>query len=268
MLEGDMNNSTDPADDQVPGVGEAVPGEDVVVAMTEPVAADDDLDVPGDEPSAPDQDALAGLEARLGALVGELAGVLESQAGEVRATLRDVEERSGGSVDQVAKLAKVVEREVRRQLDGLSATVIGEIQRLEAKVDGLGDSLSAPRPASSRTARPKKKKAAAKKAAAKKASARDDASQRPSTTKSPARKAAAKKASGRKNIWVTREEAEGAWAVRRENSSRRLGTYRTQAEARTAGRERAERDKVELIWQSRDGKIAGRSSYGHDDPTR
>jgi hypothetical protein len=72
----------------------------------------------------------------------------------------------------------------------------------------------------------------------------------------------------RRNIWVTREAAENAWAVRRENSPRRLGTFRTQAEAKTAGRERAQRDKVELIWQGKDGQIAGRNSYGHDDRNR
>jgi hypothetical protein len=35
-----------------------------------------------------------------------------------------------------------------------------------------------------------------------------------------------------------------------------------------AGRERAQRDKVELIWQGKDGQIGGRNSYGHDDRNR
>jgi hypothetical protein len=66
----------------------------------------------------------------------------------------------------------------------------------------------------------------------------------------------------KKNVWVTRE-AEG-WAVRLEGSSRPLSKHATQKEALGVGRERAGRDKVELVWQGKDGAIKGRSSFGGD----
>jgi hypothetical protein len=66
----------------------------------------------------------------------------------------------------------------------------------------------------------------------------------------------------KKNVWVTRED--DGWAVRLEGSSRPLNRYATQKEALGNGRERAARDKVELIWQGRDGQIKGRSSFGAD----
>ncbi len=66
----------------------------------------------------------------------------------------------------------------------------------------------------------------------------------------------------KKNVWVTRED--DGWAVRLEGSSRQLSRHGTQKEALGVGRERAQRDKVELIWQGRDGQIKGRDSYGGD----
>ena len=66
----------------------------------------------------------------------------------------------------------------------------------------------------------------------------------------------------KKNVWVTREG--DGWAVRLEQSTRALSRHSTQREAVSAGRERAQRDKVELIWQGRDGQIKGRNSYGGD----
>lgn len=66
----------------------------------------------------------------------------------------------------------------------------------------------------------------------------------------------------KKNVWVTKED-EG-WAIRLEGSSRPLSRYSTQKEAIGAGRQRAEKDKVELVWQGRDGQIKGRNSYGGD----
>ncbi len=66
----------------------------------------------------------------------------------------------------------------------------------------------------------------------------------------------------KKNVWVTRES--DGWAVRLEGSSRQLSRHGTQKEALAVGRERAQRDKVELIWQGRDGQIKGRDSYGGD----
>lgn len=65
-----------------------------------------------------------------------------------------------------------------------------------------------------------------------------------------------------KNVWVTREG--DAWGVRLEGSSRVLSRHSTQKEALGVGRDRAMRDKVELIWQGRDGQIKGRNSFGGD----
>lgn len=70
----------------------------------------------------------------------------------------------------------------------------------------------------------------------------------------------------KKNVWVTKA-AEG-WEVKFEASSRALSRHSTQKEALAAGRARAERDKVELIWQGRDGRIKGRSSFGGDSVRR
>ena len=70
----------------------------------------------------------------------------------------------------------------------------------------------------------------------------------------------------KKNVWVTREAND--WAVRLEGSSRALSKHGTQKEALAAGRQRAEQDKVELIWQGRDGSIKGRNSYGGDPRSR
>ncbi len=70
----------------------------------------------------------------------------------------------------------------------------------------------------------------------------------------------------KKNVWVTRQD--DGWAVRLEGSSRQLSRHGTQKEALGVGRERAQRDKVELIWQGRDGQIKGRDSYGGDPRAR
>jgi hypothetical protein len=66
----------------------------------------------------------------------------------------------------------------------------------------------------------------------------------------------------KKNVWVTKEADD--WAVRLEGSSRPLSRHATQKDALGVGRQRAERDKVELIWQGRDGQIKGRNSFGGD----
>jgi hypothetical protein len=261
-----------------------------------PGDGDDDLDEDGDIDEEVVDDGDDPLEERVRSLVRDVANAVEGQVSQVQAVLRDVVEQSRNAAEDVAGL---VEREVRRQVDGLRATVVGDIERLEAKLDELGEAARTVRSArpGKRRARPAKvaaKKVAAKKvAASRKAPAQKAASRKATAKKAPAGKAAAKKAAGRKaaaksaagkkaaakktagrkaasstadrpNIWVTRDEADGTWAVRREGSPRRLGTFRTQAEAKTAGRQRAERDRVELIWQGRDGQIAGRAHYGAD----
>jgi len=64
------------------------------------------------------------------------------------------------------------------------------------------------------------------------------------------------------NVWVTRQGDD--WVVRREGSDRASSRHTTQRDALDAGRTTARREEVELIWQGRDNKIQGRSSYGND----
>ncbi len=64
------------------------------------------------------------------------------------------------------------------------------------------------------------------------------------------------------NVWVTRDG--DAWTVRREGAKRASSRHSTQRDAIAAGKETAKREKVELIWQGRDGQIKGRNSYGND----
>lgn len=66
----------------------------------------------------------------------------------------------------------------------------------------------------------------------------------------------------KRNVWVTRDG--DGWAVRREGSQRASSRYSTQQQAISAGRETAKREKVELIWQGRDGQVKGRNTYDKD----
>ena len=54
------------------------------------------------------------------------------------------------------------------------------------------------------------------------------------------------------------------WANRREDATRVSKTFSTKAEAQSAGRETARRDKTEHIIQKKDGTIGERNSYGSD----
>ena len=54
------------------------------------------------------------------------------------------------------------------------------------------------------------------------------------------------------------------WVNIREGSSRALETFPTKAEAQAAGRLRAQKDKVEHIIHTKDGRIGSRNSYGND----
>jgi hypothetical protein len=56
----------------------------------------------------------------------------------------------------------------------------------------------------------------------------------------------------------------GKWATRREGASRVSGTFPTQAQAATAGRDAARRDHTEVLVHGRDGRIRERESYGND----
>jgi hypothetical protein len=54
------------------------------------------------------------------------------------------------------------------------------------------------------------------------------------------------------------------WANRREGSKRVSRTFETKAEAQSAGRETARREKTEHLIHRRDGTIGQRNSYGGD----
>ena len=57
---------------------------------------------------------------------------------------------------------------------------------------------------------------------------------------------------------------EDGWANRREGAKRASRVFRTKAEAETAGRRTAMREKVEHLIQTRDGQIGERNRYGSD----
>ena len=54
------------------------------------------------------------------------------------------------------------------------------------------------------------------------------------------------------------------WATRREGADRVSSTHRTQGDAADAARDRAIRDRVEVVTHRRDGKIRDSDSYGRD----
>lgn len=54
------------------------------------------------------------------------------------------------------------------------------------------------------------------------------------------------------------------WANRREDAFRVSKRFDTKAEAQSAGRETARREKTEHIIHNRDGRIGERNSYGND----
>ena len=66
---------------------------------------------------------------------------------------------------------------------------------------------------------------------------------------------------GKPNVWVVRDK--DGWAVKHEGG-KASSHHETQAAAIAKGRTVAMREKVELIWQGRDGSIKGRNSYGND----
>ena len=54
------------------------------------------------------------------------------------------------------------------------------------------------------------------------------------------------------------------WATRREGSNRVGSTHRTQSAAIDAARERAQRERVEVVIHRPDGRIRDADSYGTD----
>ncbi len=57
---------------------------------------------------------------------------------------------------------------------------------------------------------------------------------------------------------------DGTWKNKREGTSRAFSTAGTKDEAVAAGREAAQRDKVEHVIKNQDGQIASKNSYGND----
>jgi len=66
----------------------------------------------------------------------------------------------------------------------------------------------------------------------------------------------------RRNVWVG-PHTDG-WAVRRESSDRASKVFPRKEDAQDFGRSMAQRDRVELIVQRRDGTIQSKDSYGRD----
>lgn len=66
----------------------------------------------------------------------------------------------------------------------------------------------------------------------------------------------------KRNVWIVPHN--DAWAVRREESERVTSTHARQSDAIEHGREIAQRERVELVIQGRDGRIRDRDSYGND----
>jgi hypothetical protein len=54
------------------------------------------------------------------------------------------------------------------------------------------------------------------------------------------------------------------WAVRREGAERVGSTHRTQSDAYDTARDRAIRDRVEVVTHRRDGTIRDSDSFGSD----
>lgn len=68
--------------------------------------------------------------------------------------------------------------------------------------------------------------------------------------------------SAKKDIHVVPHE--GGWATRREGADRVGSVHGTQREAIDAARERAIRERTEVVIHGRDGKIRDSDSYGND----
>ena len=68
------------------------------------------------------------------------------------------------------------------------------------------------------------------------------------------------------NVWTI--PYDGGWANKREGATRVSRKFNTKAEAQTAGRKTAMRDRVEHLVKTRDGQVAARNSYGNDPARR
>jgi hypothetical protein len=64
---------------------------------------------------------------------------------------------------------------------------------------------------------------------------------------------------------VPHKSSDGSdWQVKREGAQRASGTYDTQAEAESVGREIARNNNSEFYLHNREGVIRERDSYGND----
>jgi hypothetical protein len=66
-----------------------------------------------------------------------------------------------------------------------------------------------------------------------------------------------------KNIHVTHRR-DGAWAVIGAGDARASSLHRTQADAKSAGRQLAINNRSELVVHGRDNKIVNKDSFGRD----
>jgi hypothetical protein len=64
------------------------------------------------------------------------------------------------------------------------------------------------------------------------------------------------------NIWITPHD--DGWAVKREKQDRHIAITNTKNEADKIGREIAQKDKVNIITQRKDGTIQSHDSFGND----
>jgi len=62
--------------------------------------------------------------------------------------------------------------------------------------------------------------------------------------------------------------SENGWRVEAEGSDRARSTHNTQAEARSAARDLARKNKVELLVHGRNGQVRERNTYTGHDPRR
>ena len=148
----------------------------------------------------------AGLEfgaltqARAEALVKDLVKAGEVQADQARDAVTELLERSRKNSE---KLLETVRTEVRAQITNLGLASQADLDKIEARIQALVGSATAPvkkaaapvqKAAKKATKKAPAKKTAAKKTAAKKTAAKKTAAKKTAAKKAPAKKAASKKA--------------------------------------------------------------------------
>lgn len=69
---------------------------------------------------------------------------------------------------------------------------------------------------------------------------------------------------GKKNDQHVTPHPDGGWQVKREGAERAGSRHTTQADAINTARERAKRDRTEVVIHRPDGTIRDSDSYGND----